>query len=115
LTFPCATAECRQTPSGLPRPSHHPIEDLIEEGDKVVSRDTVAGIDQGEYMGIPPTGKSVMYNEISILRFTGGRIAETWGTSTFLPDETARRNSRFANLTKSAQEDRHSKFYEFSD
>ncbi len=33
----------------------------------------------GEYMGIPPTGKSVTYNEIFIVRFEGGRIAETWG------------------------------------
>jgi steroid delta-isomerase-like uncharacterized protein len=55
------------------------IEDLIEEGDKVVSRNTVTGTHQGEYMGIPPTGKSVIYNEIFILRFTSGRIAETWG------------------------------------
>jgi predicted ester cyclase len=30
-------------------------------------------------MGIPPTGKSVTYNEIFILRFTAARIAETWG------------------------------------
>ena len=32
------------------------IEDLIEEGDKVVARNTVTGTHQGEYMGIPPTG-----------------------------------------------------------
>jgi hypothetical protein len=30
-------------------------------------------------MGIPPTGKSVTYNEILIARFADGRIAETWG------------------------------------
>jgi predicted ester cyclase len=30
-------------------------------------------------MGLPPTGKSVTYNEIFIFRFAGGRIAETWG------------------------------------
>ena len=30
-------------------------------------------------MGLPPTGKSVKYNEIFIFRFAGGRIAETWG------------------------------------
>jgi steroid delta-isomerase-like uncharacterized protein len=58
---------------------HITIEDLIEEGDKVVSRNTVSGTHQGEYMGIPPTGKSVTYNEIFIARFAGGRIAETWG------------------------------------
>jgi predicted ester cyclase len=55
------------------------IEDLIEEGDKVVSRNTVSGTHQGEYMGLPPTGKSVTYNEIFICRFVNGRIAEIWG------------------------------------
>ena len=55
------------------------IEDLIEEGDKVVSRNTVTGIHRGDYMGLPPTGKPVTYNEIFIFRFAGGRIAETWG------------------------------------
>ncbi len=58
---------------------HVTIEDLIEEGDKVVARHTVTGTHQGEYMGLPPTGKSVTYSEIFILRFVNGRIAETWG------------------------------------
>ena len=30
-------------------------------------------------MGLPPTGRSVIYNEIFILRFANRRIAETWG------------------------------------
>jgi steroid delta-isomerase-like uncharacterized protein len=58
---------------------HITIEDLIEEDDKIVSRNTVTGTHQGEYMGIPPTGKSVTYNEIFIARFADGRVAETWG------------------------------------
>lgn len=58
---------------------HITIEDLIAEGDKVVARDTVTGTHQGEYMGLPPTGKSVAYSEIFICRFASGRIAETWG------------------------------------
>jgi steroid delta-isomerase-like uncharacterized protein len=58
---------------------HITIEDLIEEGDKVVSRNTVTGTHQGEYMGLQPTGKSVRYNEILVFRFAGGRLAETWG------------------------------------
>jgi predicted ester cyclase len=58
---------------------HITAEDLIEEGDKIVSRNTVTGTHQGEYMGIPPTGKSITYDEIFIARFAGGRIAETWG------------------------------------
>ena len=58
---------------------HVTIEDLIEEGDKVVGRNTLTGTHQGEYMGLPPTGKSIIYNEIIIFRFVNGRIAETWG------------------------------------
>jgi steroid delta-isomerase-like uncharacterized protein len=58
---------------------HITIEDLVEEGDKVVFRNTVTGTHQGEYMGLPPTGRTVTYNEIFIARFAGGRIAGTWG------------------------------------
>lgn len=57
---------------------HVKIEDLIEEGDKVVSRNTVTGTQRGEYMGIPPSGKPITYDEIFIMRFEDGRIAETW-------------------------------------
>jgi predicted ester cyclase len=60
---------------------HITVEDLIEEGDKVVQRDTVTGTHQGEYNGLPPTGKSVAYNEIFIMRFVNGRIAEIWGVA----------------------------------
>ncbi|HWF17471.1 MAG TPA: ester cyclase [Acidimicrobiales bacterium] len=55
------------------------IEDVIEEGDKVVARNTVTGTHRGDYMGLPPTGRSVTYNEIFIVRFVNGRVAETWG------------------------------------
>ena len=59
---------------------HIKVEDLIAEGDKVVSRHTVTGTHRGgDYMGLSPTGKSITYDEIFILRFGGGRIAETWG------------------------------------
>jgi steroid delta-isomerase-like uncharacterized protein len=58
---------------------HVTVEDLIAEGDKVVGRNSVTGTHRGEYMGLPPTGKSVTYDEIFIFRFVNGRIAETWG------------------------------------
>ncbi|MGB6207267.1 ester cyclase [Mycobacterium sp.] len=58
---------------------HLTVEDMIAEGDKVVVRNTVTGTHRGEYMGLPPTGKPVAYNEIFIFRFVDGRIAETWG------------------------------------
>jgi predicted ester cyclase len=55
------------------------VEDLIAEGDKVVGRNRVTGTHQGEYMGLQPTAKSIVYNEIFIFRFADGRIVETWG------------------------------------
>jgi steroid delta-isomerase-like uncharacterized protein len=58
---------------------HITIEDVIAEGDKLVSRQKVTGTHQGEYLGVPPTGKTITYDEIFILRFADGRIAETWG------------------------------------
>jgi steroid delta-isomerase-like uncharacterized protein len=58
---------------------HLTLEDIIAEGDKVVVRQIVTGTHRGEYVGLPPTGKSVAYNEIFIFRFVNGRIAETWG------------------------------------
>ena len=55
------------------------IDDLVEEGDKVVARNSVTGTHLGPYLGRPPTGRTVAYNEIFIFRFAGGRIAEIWG------------------------------------
>jgi steroid delta-isomerase-like uncharacterized protein len=58
---------------------HVAIEDMIAEGDKVVARNTVTGTHQGQYRGVPATGKPVTYDEIFIGRFADGRIAEIWG------------------------------------
>ncbi|GAA3483022.1 ester cyclase [Streptomyces yanii] len=58
---------------------HVAVEDVIAKGDRVVCRNTVTGTHLGEYRDLPPTGKSVRYNEIFIFRFVGGRIAEIWG------------------------------------
>jgi predicted ester cyclase len=54
------------------------IEDLIAEGDKVVARWRSRATHQGEYMGIPPTGKEVEFTGISFYRIEGGKIAQSW-------------------------------------
>lgn len=55
------------------------IEDLIAEGDKAVARWRSRATHQGEYMGIPPTGKEVQFTGISVYRIEGGKkIAESW-------------------------------------
>jgi predicted ester cyclase len=59
---------------------HIAVEDVIADGDKVVSRHRVTGTHCGsEYLGLAPTGRSIAYDEIFVLRFAEGRIAQTWG------------------------------------
>jgi steroid delta-isomerase-like uncharacterized protein len=53
-------------------------EDLVAEGEKVVTRWTARGTHQGELMGITPTGKEVTIKGIDVLRIAEGRIVERW-------------------------------------
>ena len=54
------------------------IEDLFAEGDKVAVRFTAGGTVTGEIAGIPPAGREVVEEGLSIERVVDGRIAETW-------------------------------------
>ncbi len=57
---------------------HVTIEDMIAEGDKVVSRVTAWGTHQGDFMGIAPTGKQFEVTAIIISRYAGGKMVEGW-------------------------------------
>ena len=54
-------------------------ETLIAEGDLAIGRYTFRGTHQGEFFGIPPTGKTVVVSNIHIMRFAGDKIVEHWG------------------------------------
>ena len=54
------------------------IEDVIAEGDRVVLRWTNSGTHVGEFLGMPPTGKSFTTVGIEIWRVQDGRLAEHW-------------------------------------
>ncbi len=56
----------------------HPIKDMVAEGDRVAARITIHGTHQGEFQGIPATGREVKLSAIDIFRFEGGKIAEQW-------------------------------------
>lgn len=55
------------------------IHQLIQEGDTVVVQATHHGRHTGDLMGIAPTGRTVAYDYIHILRFKDGKAIEHWG------------------------------------
>ncbi len=55
-------------------------EDVLVSGDKAVARVRATGTHQGEFMGMPATGKSVDVQLIDIIRFGDDGLAhEHWG------------------------------------
>ncbi|HZU75377.1 MAG TPA: ester cyclase [Dehalococcoidia bacterium] len=58
---------------------HWQIEEIeAAENDRVVMRWTGSGTHIGEINGIPPTGKPVRVDAMSLLRIKDGKIAENW-------------------------------------
>lgn len=53
---------------------------MVADGDMVSAFNQVSGTHRGEFMGIPPTGKSFTVNNADFCRFTeDGMICEHWG------------------------------------
>ncbi|HKY53623.1 MAG TPA: ester cyclase [Anaerolineales bacterium] len=57
---------------------HVQLEDMVADGDKLVTRYTVHGTHNGELMGISPTGKQISIGGIAIDRFENGQSVEHW-------------------------------------
>ena len=61
------------------------VQDSFASGDKAVARLRLSGTHQGEFMGIPATGKSAAVNLIDITRFGDDGLArEHWGVADLL-------------------------------
>jgi steroid delta-isomerase-like uncharacterized protein len=54
------------------------IEDMIAEGDRVAVRVTARATQVGEFMGLPPSGKTYTIGEIHIFRIRDGKVVEHW-------------------------------------
>ena len=54
------------------------IKDIIAEGDKVVACMTIRGTHQGEFLGIPASGKQIEESVAAIARLTDERLVEGW-------------------------------------
>ncbi len=57
---------------------HAEIEDIFASGDRVAVRLTMRGTHQGDYLGIPATGRTVSYVSHEFYRIDDGLIAEEW-------------------------------------
>ncbi len=57
------------------------VEDQVAEGDKLVQRIKWSGTHEGEFFGVPPTGKRVTAELMEIHSFgSDGKIAEHWSS-----------------------------------
>ena len=61
---------------------HFTIEDEAADGEQLAVRWTMRGTHRGDLVmpegPIPPTGKQVQVSGITLIRFTGGKVAEEW-------------------------------------
>jgi steroid delta-isomerase-like uncharacterized protein len=58
--------------------AHFTVEDRIVDGDKIAVCWTMRGTQQGDFQGIPPTGRSVTLTGMAIHHFADNRIQESW-------------------------------------
>lgn len=58
------------------------LEETIIEGNTVAARFILRGTHEGDFLGVPATGKSIQTQAMNIYRFTYGQITEEHG----LPD-----------------------------
>jgi steroid delta-isomerase-like uncharacterized protein len=54
------------------------VDDIIADGDRVVTRWTGTGTHQGEFIGIPASGNALSVTGINIDRIEDGKIVERW-------------------------------------
>ena len=57
------------------------VEILAMEGDRVAWLRTHRGTHQGEYLGVPASGRLITWREMIVTRYEEGKIAEEWGVS----------------------------------
>ncbi|KAJ6109269.1 hypothetical protein N7486_001503 [Penicillium sp. IBT 16267x] len=58
------------------------LDDTVIEDDRVVAQFTLRGTHQGEFFGVPASGKKIQARAMNIYRFVDGKIMEETG----LPD-----------------------------
>ncbi len=57
---------------------HVTVHDMLDCGDRVITRWELRGTQRGQIMGLPATGRPVVVTGITIDRFVGNRVVEEW-------------------------------------
>jgi len=57
---------------------HVSVDDLIAEGDRVFCRSTMTGTHDGEYKGIPATGRHIAAESAEVFRIADGKFVGYW-------------------------------------
>lgn len=60
------------------------FEDVFATEDRVACRFVVHASHNGDFQGMPPTGKQIILPGITILRFAEGKCVERWSQADFL-------------------------------
>lgn len=55
------------------------IDELIAEGDRVAVQATVSGTHEGEFMGMPPSGRAFNLGAVEVFEVKDGKITARWG------------------------------------
>ena len=66
--------------NAFPEDSFWRVEDQLAEGDKVTTRYAIGGTHQGEFFGIPASGRRGETRGINIDRVEGGKVVQEWAS-----------------------------------
>jgi len=55
------------------------VDEILQDGNKVIARARFSGTHEGEFMGIPATGNTFDINVIDIMEFQGDKAIAHWG------------------------------------
>ena len=60
------------------------VEDVLQDGDKIVVRSTISATLRGPFLSFPPTGRSMKIQAVDIHEFKNGKIIRTWHTEDWM-------------------------------
>jgi predicted ester cyclase len=60
------------------------LDDIVRDGEKACIRFHLTATQQGEFMGVPPTGRPIRLEGQTIMCFRNGRVVERWQSADML-------------------------------